>query len=415
MALVSAGVARLAIARLVSDAGSFGAMFVGIWGKSAFRLHATPAQMAVEAASLGVSAVVGGLVAGLLVDRTDPRRVLIAGELIVVPSVVGLALAESIWPFIAIAFAAGFATGIITTAVASFAPYLAGAEGLARTNVVIEAASSLAMVAGPAVGAGIAKARGIDAVFLFDAITSLAAVALLGRLRVGSVATSARQHPLAELRDGLRFAVRHRAVRLYVSAGAAIWFSFGAFSALEALFYRDVLRSGPALLGWVLSVFGGGLLAGALLLGRLPHRLLTSRTLVVCILVMAGGEVLYVATDTLALVLAGNVVWGIAMGAAFPLIRTLAQAVTPGHLVGRVMGTAVTLNRAMAMLPLLVVGALASVFGVQRVLVGAGAMLAALVLLGIPEARRVDAMEGVAPAAAAADPDIAYPASRGAL
>ncbi|MCA1832226.1 MAG: MFS transporter [Actinomycetota bacterium] len=413
---MSRPVLRLMLARLISEAGTFAAIFIGIWGKSSFRLHATPRQMAVSAAVSGLSGIVGGLAAGLLIDRSDPRRVLIGAELFAVPAVLILMIPETIWAFIAVVPFAAFFGGFIVTSMASFAPYLAENEtGLQKTNVAIEIASSGAMVFGPAIGAVIAKTWGIDGVFVADAASSVIAVALLARLRLRSIEKRPRARPSAELREGIRYAATNRGVRLYIVSGAAIWFSYGAFAALEVLFYRDVLHSGPGLLGWVLSTFGAGLACGALLLNRLPVKSISARTLLLLMLVLSAGEITYVATSNLAIVYVGNVVWGVAMGAAFPMVRTLVQRETPDRLVGRVMGSSVTLNRGAQMIPLTFVGALAVAFGVQKVLTAAGVVLAVLSATGLLEARAVDRTRRTIVQKPQPDPAIAEAATRGLL
>jgi predicted MFS family arabinose efflux permease len=371
--------------------------------------------MAVNAGVSALLAIAGGLLAGVLVDRYDPRRVLIAAEVFAVPSVLALAVPESIWPFVALSGIAGFAGGFIMTSVASFAPYLARGDALPRTNAAIEVASALAMVLGPAAGGAIAKWFGIDGVFVMDAITSVVAVGLLAPIRVRAVDKGARATAGAELREGLRFAARDPAVRLYLVSGAAVWFTFGAFSALEALFYRDVLHSGPAMIGWVLSLFGAALFVGSMTMPRLPRKLITARVLAALMVVMACGEMVYVATGNLVVVIAGNTVWGIAMGAFWPMLRTLVQTATPERLVGRVMGSSVTLNRAAQVTPLIFVGAVAAIVGVQRVLVGAGAILILIAIAGYAEAVRVDASVREAPVVDFADPTIAEPATRGVI
>jgi predicted MFS family arabinose efflux permease len=235
----------------------------------------------------------------------------------------------------------------------------------------------------------------------------------LWRITLRPIAPMERSRAMTEFREGLRFTFHQRSVRLYVLTVATLWFSFGAFSTLEPLFYREVLHSGPALLGWVLSVFGGGLLVGSMALDRVPRRLLHARTLLGLMLVLAGGQVLYIATSELLWVMVGNVIWGVTMGAMGPLARTLIQTATPERLLGRVTGTAVTLNRGFALLPLTIVGALAAAFGVQRVLVGDGVTLAVLAFLGLFEAVRVDAMRTPVPEAPVGDPTIAEAAARG--
>jgi len=272
------------------------------------------------------------------------------------------------------------------------------------------------MILGPAIGAVIAKVWSMDGVFVFDAATSVVAVSLLVRLKIRSIDRQARRRASVELREGVRFAASQRGVRLYLLCGAMIWLSFGAFSALEALFYRDVLHSGPALLGWVLSVFGGGLLVGSLLLDRVPRRLISARSLLVLMFVLTAGEITYVATDKLPLVMIGNIIWGLAMGATFPMIRTLVQRETPEGLIGRVMGSSVTLNRAAQLVPLMFVGALASAFGVQRILVGGGVLLGLISAAGALEAFAVDRTRSVSTGIAVqAAPDIGEAATRGVI
>jgi len=406
-------VLRLSLARLVSDAGTFGAIFVGIWGKATFQLHATPGQMAADAAITGLTAIAGGLVAGVLVDRTDPRRVLLASEALVVPSILALMLPHTIWPFVALAAPSGFFGGFVMTSVAAFAPHIVEERELQRTNIAIEMASSTGMIAGPAICALLVKVWSFDGVFVFDAVSSVVAVALLLRVTLRPIPPMQRSRATAEFREGLRFVFHERAVRLYVLTIATLWFSFGAFSTLEPLFYREVLHSGPALLGWVLSVFGGGLLVGSMALDRVPRRLLHARTLLWLMVVLAAGQVLYIATDKILWVMVGNVIWGVSMGAMGPLARTLIQSATPERLVGRVTGTAVTLNRGFALLPLAIVGALAASFGVQRVLVGDGITLGVLAVLGLFEAVRVDAARLPVPQAPVADPSLSEAAARG--
>lgn len=415
---MDAAVRRLTIARFVSGAGATAAIFVGIWGKATFRLHAGPRQMALAAALWGVAAIAGSLAAGLLVDRFDARRVLIWGEIVAVPSVLALTIPESIGPFILLVPLASFSGGIIITALDSFAPFLAhDAVQLSRVNVAIEVAGSLSMIAGPAAGGLIARTLSIDEVFVFDAATSVVALALLARLPIRRLARSAGGRAIGELRDGLRFAYRSRSVRLCLIAGATVWLSFASFVSLESLFYRDVLHSGPALLGWIMSLFGAALLAGSLLLSRLPATFVSARSAVVLVIVLGIGEVVYIGTDKLPVVILGNTIWGIAMGMLFPVLRTLVQLVTPEPLIGRVMGAAVTHNRGAQLLPLVFVGSMAAAWGVQEVLVGTGILLVALAAAGLREAGIVDRLR-VADALGELQPaerDLIEPTTRGLL
>lgn len=71
-----------------------------------------------------------------------------------------------------------------------------------------------------------------------------------------------REPFLAELVARIRYVAAGPALRFFVLATGSVWLAFGAFSALEPLFYGEVLEVGPDAMGWVNSIFGPGLVAG---------------------------------------------------------------------------------------------------------------------------------------------------------
>jgi MFS family permease len=105
-------------------------------------------------AALGVASLIGASVAGVLVDRFDPRRVVMWGELAFVPAALSLIWADTI-PSLAIAtFVLGLVGTPVFTAISSFGPFLTDDEDrLSKINSWIEGASWTAFVLGPAAGA----------------------------------------------------------------------------------------------------------------------------------------------------------------------------------------------------------------------------------------------------------------------
>ncbi len=400
---LDANARRVVAARFVSRTGGEAGFFVGIWGKAAYDLGASPGQLALLTATLGAAHLVGAAAAGVLVDRTAPKRVIVLGELLFVPSILLLVLADSMQSMTVLAPIAWATGAVVLTAVASMPPFLTPDERrLEAVNVALEVAGTLAFVAGPALGALLVRVAPIDSVFFLDAATSVAAVALVARVRLqpATVAPTERRRGLTELRDGFAQAYGRRPIRLLLVVGSLTWLSFGAFTALEPLFFRDVLGTGPSALGWVNAVFGVGLLGGALVLRQLPGRL-TSLAAVTW-LTMAGGlgAVVYTGTADLRIVLIGAVLWGAVLGMLMPLLRTLAQLHTRPGFFGRVMGVFNVHHQVGEMLPLAIAPTLAVVVGVQPVLAGTGVVLLLAAPLALPAARRIDAerpVPGVAP------------------
>ncbi len=243
---------------------------------------------------------------------------------------------------------------------------------------------------GPALGALVASAFSIPAVFFVDAALTTIGALLVLPVSTPPVGGGEARHPLKEIAEGLRVTYRLRSVRYYVLMGTLMWFSFGAFGALEPLFFRDVVETGVETIGYMNSLFGAGIAAGAWALTRLPSKATSARGLAVGVAMMGVCAAIYVGTTSLWVIGAGALVWGAVIGAAEPLLRTLMQIDAPEEYVGRVMGTAQVHRSAGEIVPLALAPGLAAAFGVQTVMI-AGAVLAAVISLAtLPHAASID-------------------------
>ena len=385
-------VRRVVLARFISRTGGEAAFFVGIWGKAAFEMEATATGVAAVMGSLGVASLIGSAIAGVLVDRFDPRRVLIAGEILFIPVALGMMIPETIPGLVVSTFLLGLVGMPVYTAISAFGPFLTDdPDRLARINGYIEGASWAAFVVGPALGAIIAGSTGLDGIFVLDAATSAVAALVIIPVKVREMARGDREKEgFRELREGFSFAYGHQRLRFYIWLGSSVWVLFGTFSALEPLFYRDILQVEPETLGWVNSIFGIGLVAGTVIASRLPARFRNARSLVMIVAMNALGVLAYVGTDRLRVVVVAGVFWGLLIGIMAPLLRTLIQLNTPEALMGRITGVTQVHSEVGHLLPLAIAPFFAGVFGVQRTLIYAGLALALFAMLFLPMATRLD-------------------------
>ncbi len=384
-------VLRVVAARFISRVGGEAAFFVGIWGKAAFELEADAGGIALVMAALGISALIGSSIAGLLVDRYDPRRVLVASEFVFVPVVLGLVFVESLTALVVMVFFLGLVGAPVFTAIASFGPYLtADPDRLGKVNGYIEGASWSAFVVGPAVGAVLAGTLGLDSIFILDAATSVVAAVVVWGVTVRQLEVQHRRGGLAELFDGFVFSYTNIRLRFYILIGSSVWVMFGMFSALEPIFFRDILEVEIETLGWVNAIFGFGLIGGTWVASRLPSTYRSARSLAIIVAMTGLGSVLYIGTDRLGVVVAAGVVWGAIIGLLAPLHRTLIQLNSPDEYVGRIAGVTHIHSQAGHLLPLAVAPALAAAFGIQRTLIGVGVLVALVAFAVIPVANRLD-------------------------
>ena len=360
-------VRRVVLARFISRTGGEAAFFVGIWGKAAFEMEASAAGVAAVMAALGVASLIGSAVAGVLVDRFDPRRVLIAGEIIFIPVALGMTFADTLPALVVATFLLGLVGMPVFTAISAFGPFLTDdPDRLARINGYIEGAAWAAFVVGPALGAIIASTVGLDGIFVLDAATSAIAALIVIPVSVREMAREEKEKEgLRELREGFSYAYGHHRLRFYILIGSSVWVLFGTFSTLEPR-YRDILKVEPATLGWVNSIFGLGLVAGTWIASRLPAKYRTARSLVLIVALNSVGVLAYVGTDQLRVVVVAGVFWGLIIGVMAPLLRTLIQLNSPEDLMGRITGVTQVHSEVGHLLPLAIAPVLAGIFGVQR-------------------------------------------------
>lgn len=379
-------------ARFISRLGGTAVWLVGTLGGAAYVFDATPSQLASMSIVNGLAAIVGSLVAGMLIDRFGPRKVMVVAEILSIPPVLWMMVAPSL-PLFVVGSALFSLFGVPTwTAGASFAPFItSGREQLERANSYIETGSSIGFVLGPSVAALIETWFGIHSVFWVMAVASMVAAALAWMTRIDET-PAAREHGNAwsDFTAGLRIAYTTRTLRYFILLGTAVWFGFGAFQALESLFYRDVVGVGVEWLGWMNTLFGLGLVTGAALLPRLPKTIMSATGLSLLTVLVGVGTVSYVGSTELVWIAPGAFVWGTSIGAMEPLLRTLVHLDSPHEYVGRIVGTLQWHRTAGELLPLAFVPTFAVTLGIQQTLIAGGVLVAIAALGSLGTARSID-------------------------
>ncbi|MBL8345627.1 MAG: MFS transporter [Rubrivivax sp.] len=297
---------------------------------------------------------------GLWADRASRRRMMVAAEamrvlamallaaLVIVASGAGLSMAA----LAVLGFIGAVGTVAFSVAAPAMVPALVPREALARANGRLELARSLAFAAGPALAGAVVAATGGGGAFALAAALSVAAVVLLRRLPADAAAksvapTPSRPPPLAELRDGARFVWHDRWLRP-VLLTAVVWnLSWMVLQAAYVPHAMQHLGLGARGVGFTLSLYGAGMVLGALAAPRLMARLPLGAAIAL------GPLVSVLASFTMA----ASLVWPLPALAALsfflfgagPIVwtvssTTLRQTLTPAPMLGRVGSIFLTAN-----------------------------------------------------------------------
>ncbi|HEX6139866.1 MAG TPA: MFS transporter [Candidatus Limnocylindria bacterium] len=266
---------RLFAAQLVSFAGDWFST-VAILGL-VLDLTGSPAVASLVLVVQTGAFAVASPIAGVLADRFDRRRLMVAADLARVPVALAFLLARdpgSLW----IAFVA---TGLLSLGAAIFEPTssaslpnLVSDDELSEANVLLGSAWGTMLAVGAAIGGVVAATFGRDTAFAVNAASfAVSAFLVVGIHRPFGGATGEHAHEMPH--GGLRGLVESIAVVLRFARGnrtlAALLLSKTTFGVgtgvvvMLAVFGRDVFDAGDTGIGILFAVRGLGALIGPFL------------------------------------------------------------------------------------------------------------------------------------------------------
>ncbi|MEU3895520.1 MFS transporter [Streptomyces sp. NPDC045251] len=341
-------------------------------------LHADEFQVGLLAATTTAGSLLVGLPAGAWVDRMRKRPVLIATDLL--RASVLLAVPVAWWADLltirllyAVALLHGVLTVFFDVAHISYLPHLVGRENLVEGNARLSAIRSVTGIGGPAVAGPLVGLVGAPAALLAGSagmtVSGLFAATIRKKERKHDPA--GRAHLRDEIKEGLRFVLRHPALRAITLADAVFNVSLVVYQTMLLVFLERELGLRPFGTGLVLSAMGCGALLGALVARPAAQRIghvaviwlapLATCPLTVLMPLAEPGWSVYLAVIGLSALSLGGVVRVVAQS-------SLQQALTPDRLLGRMSATARFVASGGVPLGGLLAGVFGSAFGASATL-----------------------------------------------
>lgn len=338
--------------------------------------------------------------AGLLVDRVETRRLLIAASLAQAAVAGAIAFADGPVAILVLTTLLGIGFAVSQPAEFSLVPAIAPAGRVSEVNGYVETARYLGMALGPVLGGALAAAGGMRAALLVNAATFVVVALAAAILRARRLPEQHADGGVGRARDGLVFLLRERTLAVVMAVAFVSLLFMSAQIPAEVFFVKDELGAGDAGFGIVYTTWFVGMGIGALVLARRIAPALLAVTALVATAVQGAGLALPALFPVFAFAVAAFCVGGIGHGVKNVLVRTLIHERVPDRLRGRAFAAYNGIRNGAELIALLAGGAALSVLDARWILLVAGAVSAATAVLALAVARRRLTEE--APQAAAA-------------
>jgi MFS family permease len=263
-----------------------------------------------------IPAMLAGPLAGVLLDRLDRKRVMIASDLIRTVVALGFILAiyhKDTWLLYLLSALLMFASPFFTSGRSAILPTIATDKELHTANSLTQTTQWTTLTIGAFLGGASVTQFGYQWAFVFNALSFLISALCISQLHVkgGSFRPERRSlteaevvRPWHEYTEGLRY-MQASPLILGICLISVGWASGGgAAQILFSLFGELVFNRGPAGIGYLWGAAGLGLLIGGAFAHQIGKRISFAaykRTIWICYLIHGGSYVFFSQAPSFAL------------------------------------------------------------------------------------------------------------------
>jgi MFS family permease len=332
------------------------------------------------------------VVAGVVADRYPKRSVLLATQsasalLAGTLAILVAADAVELWHVYALALGLGIVNAIDMPTRQAFVSDMVGKDDLPNAIALNSTVFNTGRIIGPAIAGLLLAWQGPALCFGLNAVSYIAVLIGLLKMRLTPTATSREGTGLQRMREGFRYVRSNPAIVMPVSLIAVVAIFGLNFNLWVPLLAKNEFDAGADGFGILFSAVGIGSLSGALYLafsarGPRPRYVLFSATLLgASELLLAGAAAAGTHIASAFLILP---VMGFSMATTNAMANTIVQTASPAHMRGRVMSVYMMCFAGTAPIGQFLAGLVADRFGTPAsIALGGGVTLAATLAIAL--------------------------------
>jgi MFS transporter, DHA3 family, macrolide efflux protein len=295
-------------------------------------------------------ALLFGFHGGLLADRLERRRTMIAADLVRGAALVPIAVAGlmgdlPLWGLVLAAFVLTAATSYFDPAYGALLPALVDRKNVQQANGLVRGTADALAVGGWGLAGALLTFMPLSGFFALNAASFFVSAALLTRIHPRPARTEPEGTTWGQLKAGFG-ALRTLPVLAAGVAvlGVAITIESGTWMVGVPQLVRSALGHGAGGFSIVMVGYAVGSISAGIYLARHPVRWKAYGSLAAWSLYLPAYLLMGLA-GSLAVAFAGAVCAGIGQGSAIVLLNSAAQEQVPDSVLGRVMGLISTVHR----------------------------------------------------------------------
>jgi MFS family permease len=297
---------------------------------------------------LGLDTFLGGipiflfsLFGGVLADRSERRKMLLASQWVQMGSAFILTAlvvlhAVRIWQILTLSFVSGFAQAFGGPAYQSLIPTLVRREDMPNAIALNSIQFNAATIIGPTLG-GIAMAKLGDAwCFGLNGLSFFAPIFSLSILTLRFIPEKTGDSILSSMKEGFRFIRKREGMVALMVLAFCMTFLAVPMRTFLPVFAEDIFHHGPETYTSFVSVIGVGSVFGALLVAWLGQIRQKARVALIMLIILGSAMAGFAVSKVLALSFVILFFCGASMIGVFTMVSSLVQLITTNEMRGRV-------------------------------------------------------------------------------
>ena len=362
-----------------------------------YELSHSPFLLGLDTFLNGIPIFLFSLFGGVLADRFERRKMLLASQWVqmasafILTALVLLHLVQ-VWHILMLSFLSGFAQSFGGPAYSALIPTLVRKEDMPNAIALNSIQFNLATIIGPTLG-GIALVKlGNAWCFGLNGLSFFAPIISLSILTIRFLPEKTGDSILSSMKEGFRFIRKQDGMVGLMVLAFCMTFLAVPMRTFLPVFAEDIFHRGPETFTAFVSVIGVGSVAGALLvawLGQIRRKGMVALIMLIVLGVAIGG---FAVSKVLPLSFLLLFICGASMIGVFTMVNSLVQLITTNEMRGRVMSAYNFAFRGGMPMGNLMTGLLVPKYTAPVVLAVDGALLVVLGIYFLTAQRKVAAL-----------------------